>query len=272
MAFGKKKSAAVKFDQSNVSMLASDALAKKRTSVVRLAVRCIGETPLLMHRWSQKAILEMVGKMVGQPQPRGSKDMTADYEASWYRNEKGEAAMPCRILKASIVNGAIMTEGVTTKAELKRGLRVLGYCAPIRTKRGGEMRMDNRIASNNGSPDMRSRAVFPAGYYFDVVLQFSTNITPDKVVAAFEGAGSSIGLCDWRPERGGDYGTFSIKPLDDSHIERILEECSSPEEEYKIPPEFLQAFTPTTDSGKKVAALVEKVNGEAKRGRARAQV
>lgn len=269
MAFGKKKSATMKFDQSNVSMLASDALAKKRTTLVRLPIRVVGDTPLLMHRWTQKAILQMVGKMVGQDQPRTSKDMTEEYEASWYRNEKGELAMPCRILKASIMNGAIMTQGVTSKAELKRGLRVLGYTAPIRIKRGGEMRMDQRIAKNNGSPDMRSRALIPAGYHFDVVLQFATDLTPDKVTAALEGAGSSIGLCDWRPEKGGDYGTFSVKVLDNSHIERILEECSSPEEEYVIPPEFLRAFAPTTDVGKKVQAVVGKVNGESKRGRAK---
>lgn len=270
MAFGKKKTASVKFDQSNVSMLASQALAEQRAGLVRLAFRVTGETPLLMHRWSQKAIIQMVGKMVGQPVPRDSKDLTEEYEASYFRNEDGVVALPCRILKAAIVDGAIMTNGVTSKAELKRGLRVLGYTSPIAMK-GGEMQMDCRIASNNGTPDMRARAMIPPGYHFDVVLQFPTSLTPDKVVSAFEGAGSSIGICDWRPERGGDYGTFSIGVLADKDIERILKACSVPEEEYKIPPEYLRPFKGVqapTDSGRKAMAVLSKVNGEAKRGKA----
>lgn len=267
MAFGKKKTTVI-FDQSNVHMLASEALKQKRASQVQLALRLTGETPLLMHRWSTKAIIEMVGKMVGQPQPRAAKDLTEEYEASYYRNEDGEVALPCRILKAAIVEGAIATQGVTTKADLKRSLRVLGYTTPLHMK--AKMHMDARIASNNGTPDMRARAIIPAGYHFDIVVQFGTVLTPDQVIAAIDGAGCAIGLCDFRPEKGGDFGTFSIDTLPDSEIKRILNDCSSPEEQYVIPPGFLHAFkastsTPTSDSTRKVMAVVNKVNGESKK-------
>lgn len=265
MAFGKKKAVATEvFDQSNVSMLASKRLAENRASIVQVAFRLTGETPLLMNRWSQKAINQMVGKMVGQPVPRPPKDLTEEYENSYYRNEKGEVALPCRIIKASIVDGAITTNGVTTKAELKRGLRVVGYTTPLRLN-GGKMQMDCRIASNNGTPDMRSRAVIPAGYHFDIVLQFPTSITPDKVVSALEGAGIAIGLCEWRPDKGGEYGTFGVEVLADKEIPRILKECTSPEEEYKIPPEYLRAFRGATSPSiptRKAMAVVEKVNGD----------
>jgi hypothetical protein len=265
MAFGRKKSTVTNFTQQDVSMMATKALAERRANVVRLALRLTGATPLLMHRWSQKAIIEMVGKMVGQPVPRPPKDLTQEYEDSWFRNTDGQLAIPCRIVKAAIVNGAITTGGVTSKAELKRDLRVMGYTSPIRTH-GGDRRMDCRIASNNGTPDMRSRAVIPEGWEFDIVLQFPTTLTPDKVMSALEGAGSSIGLCDWRPERGGDYGTFEVGVLSDGEIDRILKDCSLPEEMYQIPPEFLTAFRAAaasgTDSAKKVAALVDQVNGQ----------
>lgn len=267
MAFGKKVQSVGHFDQSNVSTLASAALAERRSMLVRLAFRAVGETPLLMNRWSQKAIMQMLGKMVGQPQPRDPKDLTSEFENSYYRNEREEIAIPCRIIKACIVNGAIMTNGVCSKAELKRGLRVMGYTAPLKGK-NLKPQMDCRIVLNNGTPDVRSRAVIAAGYTFDFVVQFPVTLTPDKIVAALEGAGSAIGLCDWRPENGGDYGTFGVEVLPDSKIDEILEACSSPEVEYKIPQEFLRPFKgapmPTSDSARKALAVMAKVNGDAK--------
>jgi hypothetical protein len=107
-----------------------------------------------------------------------------------------------------------------------------------------------------------------------VVLQFPTTLTPDKVIAAVEGAGSSVGICDWRPAKGGEYGTFSIDILPNAEIQRILRACSSPEDEYKIPPEFLRAFkgappVPKTDTDRKVLAVIDKVNGDASQVRKR---
>jgi len=218
-----------------------------------------------MHRWTTKSIIQMVGTAVGQKQPRGPKDLTDEYEQSYHRNLNGKVAMPCRIMKAAIIDGAIATDGAVTKADLKRSLRVVGHTAPIVTKK--PMEMDCRIASNNGSPDMRARAVIPTGYHFDIVVQFTSPLTPDKVVAAFDGAGSCIGICEMRPEKGGEYGTFSIEILDNNQIARILKENSVPEEEYKIPPEFLRAFTMGDVKSDKVAkamAVASHVNGQAR--------
>lgn len=272
MAFGKKKTVVSQFTQESVAMLASQALAKKRSTLVRLALRLRGETPLLTQRWSQKAITQMLGKMVGQPQPKEAKDLTEDFKNSYYRNLDEVPVIPCRIIKACIIEGAITTQGVVTKMDLKRGLRLIGYTAPLRE---AKMKMDARIVTvNGGSPDMRSRAVFDEGWYVDVVLQFATTITPDQIMAAVEGAGSAIGLCEWRPEKGGDYGCFSVEVLQDKEIARILKECSIPEKEYEIPPEFLRAFKAgetgaTSDSASKAKAVVEKVNGDAEGKRAR---
>jgi hypothetical protein len=68
-----------------------------------------------------------------------------------------------------------------------------------------------------------------------------------------------------RPERGGEYGTFTIEILDNSQIARILKENSVPEEEYKIPPEFLRAFAMgevKSDVATKAVAVASHVNGQ----------
>jgi hypothetical protein len=268
MAFGSKKVAATGIDQSNVIKLASEALAARRATRVMLPVRLTCETPILLHRWTEKAVRQMLGKMTGLDMPREPKDLTKEFDESWYRNIEGEPVVPCRVIKACIIEGAISTGKLVSKAELKREMRVRGYTAPLKMK-GGKVKdhltMDVRIAANQGgSPDIRSRALVPAGAWCDVVLDFPKTLSPDKVIAALAAAGETIGLCDWRPERGGEFGVFSVDLLKEGDIERILKENTVPEDEFKIPPELLRAFNaiPTEklkDSGKKVKALLENV-------------
>jgi len=252
MAFGKKKNtSAVNVDQSNAALLATQALATMRSTRILLAVRLVLDD-VLMNRWTNKAIEMMLGKMVGLEMPRPPKDLTKEFEASWYRNAKGEPALPCRLIKATIVEGAISTGKVVSKAELKRELRVRGFTAPIYGANGkkltqADLTMDVRPARNaSGGPDLRSRAIVPAGSYIDVVLDFPPTLTPDKVMAALDGAASTIGLCDWRPEKGGEFGTFTIDTdrvsSDPKTVTRIIQDCLVPEEKFVIPDTLLRAF------------------------------
>jgi hypothetical protein len=274
MAFGRKKQeVGPKINQSNVAMLATKALAERRAVHVQLGVRLVFTAPILMHRWTQKAIMQMLGKMVGMDMPRQSKDLTKEFEASWYRNTDGAVAIPCRIIKAALVNGAISTGGVVSKAQLNRELRVVGHTAPIYTAHGKPTPLaftslvnDIRIARNDsGSPDVRSRAIVPEGSWIDVVLQFPPTLTPDKVMAALEAAGDTIGICDFRPQTGGDYGTFRVDGDvrgDAQHIKAVIKACSLREEEFVIPPEMLRAFNAVpeeklTDKARKARSILQ---------------
>jgi hypothetical protein len=124
--------------------------------------------------------------------------------------------------------------------------------------------MDIRLVRNNGgSPDVRARALIPAGYHMDVVLQFSpAMLSIDAVVSAFSAAGATIGLCDFRPARGGECGTFEIQPLQETDVPRILKESVVPEEGFTIPDQLLTAFNSIpedklTDPARKVKSLIK---------------
>lgn len=278
MAFGRKRApaSAVKIDQTNVAQLALEALRSKRATNVRLAVRLRFNSPIMMHCWSQKAVIMMLGNMTGDKQARPPKDLTEEFQASIYRNVRDEIVIPTRVIKACIVNGAGGTEGMVSKAQLKRELRVMGHATPVRGSDGklvetGNADMDVRIASNNGTPDIRSRALFPEGCYVDIVLQFPVTLTPTQVMAAIESAGQTIGVCDMRPEKGHEFGTFEIETenvaSDEKTINRILRECSAEEKRYQIPESMRRAFSNVaadglTDGQRKVKALVDHVNGQ----------
>jgi hypothetical protein len=266
MPFGKKKTEGnINYNQSNISTLAADALKNRRNVRVRLAVRLTFTTPILMQRWTTKAIRQMLGNMVGMPQPRMSKDLTADFEDSWYRNLHGEPVIPCRIIKAAIVSaGGPVVGGVVSKADLKRTLRVVGFTAPLKFK--GEKEMSIKIVRNdNGKPDVRSRAQFPIGTTCEVVLEFGFPLTPDGIVAALEGAGTAVGIGEFRPESGGELGCFTVEilPSDAKTIDRILRATSVLEDEFRIPTEMLKAFAQLPDStlpdpAKKVRSAVRR--------------
>jgi hypothetical protein len=272
MGFPKKQAAGPVLEQSQVALMASEALAKMRSQRVFLPVRLTFETPILTHRWSQKVIVKMLGSMTGAEQARTPKDLTNDFEESWYRDINDVPCIPTRLVKAAIVEGAVSTGKLVSKAELKRELRIVGRTAPIRVagkKSIKEMlEMDVRVTRNStGAPDVRARALVPAGAWIDVLLAFPRTMSVDKIVAALQAAGDTIGLCDWRPERGGEYGTFSVEILKGAdHIKRIQDESAVAEQEFVIPANMLRAFNalPTekkSDTGRKVGSL-ESVNGK----------
>jgi hypothetical protein len=262
MAFGKKKIAGSEsINQQNVSLLASQALARARNTKVQLAMRFTGTSQLLVKQFGEKAIIQMLSTMCGLKLPRGNKDLTQEYEVSAYTNINDQEVLPCRVIKAAIVEGAISTDGVATKAGLKRSLRVLGHTAPIRNAKKS---MDVRLVRNdNGGPDVRARAIYETGWYVDIVVQFSPSILAvDAVIAAAQAAGETIGMCEFRPDRSGEYGTFSVDVLREAHhVPRILKETSVLERIPVIPPELLRAFNALpedalTDKAGKAKALV----------------
>ncbi len=276
MAFGKKKQAeGPRVDQSNVFELASQALARKRSTRVRLAIAVTLVSPMLMHRWGQKAVLQLVGKMVGQDVPKTDKDLTAEYEQSWYRNTDGDLVVPCRLMKESFCSGGgDNVGGIVSKAQLSRELRVLGHTAPVIAPRGEEVRSMSieMTRTSTGTPQPTARALIPAGSRFELVVEFPPTLTPDKVMAACQAAGDVIGIGDWRAEKGGEHGLYEVQPLksDAKEIVRILKACSLPEEKFVLPPEMLRAFNAVPkeklgDAGRKVRAVVGHVNGQSAR-------
>lgn len=264
--------------QSTVSTLATQALTRMQNTRVRLALRLLGSTEMLMQRWTTKAITQMLMPQVtGTRAPREPKDLTKAFEDSWYRNVEGAPAVPCRMVKAAIVSGAISTGKSVSKAELRRQLRIIGNTAPIlradddsfevwpidkKTGKPEGLDMDISIVRNSsGVPDVRSRAKFH-NWAIEVVLEFSpAMLAVDKVMAAVRAAGDSIGLGEWRPENGGELGQFTVEVLQDKDVARILKASVHPEEPFIIPQELLKAIAsgdePTSDPQRKVRSLAK---------------
>jgi hypothetical protein len=278
MGFGAKKKVAEIANQETIETVAADALRKLRASSVQLAVRCTFTAPVMMKRWEEKAFAQMLGKQTGHDVPKQNKDLTQEYEASWYRNANGELAIPARIVKAALVRGAIAIndKSFVTGADVKRQVRVMGFTIPIFSKTGKpytsarkDMTMDVRVVQNASGPDIRARSVIPAGSYMELAIRFSPTFGVDRIVASLESAGQLCGLCEMRPEKGGELGTWDIEALksDAKNIERIAQLCGVPEEELKVPQRMLHALSEIpenkrTQSQKKALALAKHIGDQ----------
>ncbi len=273
----KKPEATAPVKQQDVFLLATEALEKLRAVRIELPIRVRLTTPLLMQRWTDKAVRELLGRQTGHDEPRLKKDLESDFLSSPYRNVNGAVCVPCRNVKSAIEDGTVLTGKMVSAASIKRSLRVQGNASPIVI--GGKHITDIKLLQADyrfvrlpsGAPDLRARALVPAGAYFDVVLSFapSGELSVDKAIAAFRGAGSGIGIGEYRPARGGEFGQFDLEILSPKDVKRITEENAVPEESFQIPEWLLRAVDadtrPKSDPVRKVLALAD----EAKRARSR---
>jgi hypothetical protein len=244
--------------------------------VALLPVRLKGDH-LLVHQWSEKAVIEMLSRMTGHDMPQMPKDLTREYESSHYRNTKDEHVLPCRTIKACLVSGASATGKSVKPSEIKQKVRIMGHTAPIH----GAHEMDVRIVEvgpwNDRVPDVRARCLY-TDWHIDVVIRYPHHIIPAaKIVLALRQAGEEVGLCEFRQQKGGDLGGFSIEALPEKSVEAIIKACSLPEQMFKIPPELLRSATTIVSDkdrqnmGRRAVGAVNAVNGAVDRFEAEAE-
>lgn len=265
MAFGRKKAVSgPKVTQDNAATIAAAALSEARSIRVALAVRCRIVNPMLMHAWSTKALLQMIGKMTGHDVERGKKDIEAEFEASACRNVNGQLIVPCRTIKAAIVGGGgDNCGGVVSKAQLGRELRVRGNGALLVLPKGQEPVRDTRpAATDGGGIDIRTRMLIPEGSSFEFVMEMPPSLNPAHVMKALVAAGDIMGIGDWRPERGGEYGTFVVdEVLPNKDVQRVFKACAPAERRFEVPMHMLRAANALpkeklTDKDRKALAVV----------------
>jgi len=76
-----------------------------------------------------------------------------------------------------------------------------------------EFRMDPRVIGQ-GSKDPRFICAIPEGWTAKVeVMYHKSSHTEETVAQLLSYAGQFVGLCDWRPERKGTFGTFAISNI-----------------------------------------------------------
>ena len=174
----------------------------------RVKVRVVGKTPLIVHAWSEKAKRQMRDKQQKKAKmAKEAKDPTADFEGAKYLDAKGRDCVRASFFKNAIVSACRYAEDL--KMTVIRGaLFVEGDMLPIKFDTCN-MRED-MVRVGMGTADLRYRPEY-IGWSVDLVIEYNSNVLQaEQVLNLVRLAGFSVGICEWRPEKNGDFGRFDI--------------------------------------------------------------
>lgn len=186
-----------------------------------MQVKLIGDSPLIVHAWSPKALRMMAAKQQKKATAgREAKDPWGDFVGSLYwldgipdapteaDVEAGRFGLPSTAFKSAAVTACTSIGGVT-KIAARQAFHVEGEMVEICSPSPPSMREDvTRVGM--GVADLRYRGEWTK-WSVDLLVKFNGNLmSAEQVVSLFDTAGFAVGVGEWRPERDGPYGRFHV--------------------------------------------------------------
>lgn len=213
----------------------------KPVQIKKTAVRIVGDTPLIVHAWSDKAkqmILDaQTGKKKGKqkpkrvpaadfvegaywltPKPEYSDDPTDEEVIEAFDKAIAEGArfgFPATAIKQAANSAAYRLGWVKNQA----GLRGAWF---IEADENGlvEVHSDTPVIREDmvkigmGTADLRYRPQFN-NWYCDLTISYNASgeFDLDSIINALNAGGYCVGIGEWRPERDGIFGRFHIESV-----------------------------------------------------------
>lgn len=197
-----------------------------------IPIRIVGDTPLIVHAWSEKAKRMMLEAQMKTTKTKAKevRDPFDDFIQSLYwLSGKPEESTP-EAFDNAIRNGAkfgfpVGAIKLAANAAAYRngwvknqmGLRGAYF---LKTKHGEmaeiqgcvpEMRED-MVRIGMGSADLRYRGEFK-NWFMEFDLEYNKNgdMTAEQIINCLNAGGYSVGIGEWRPEKDGQFGMFHIE-------------------------------------------------------------
>lgn len=200
--------------------------------IQKATIRIVGDTPLIMHAWSEKAKREMLEKQmkVTKTKAKDAKNPVEDFIRSMYWLTDMPTDMTQEGFERAIANGARFGFPVTAfkQAAISAAYR-MGWAKDKMSMRGaffidGDINQMLEIKSNPpvmredmvkigmGTADIRYRGEFQS-WYADMTISFNKNgqHSFEQIVNIINAGGYVCGVGEWRPERDGQYGMFHVE-------------------------------------------------------------
>ena len=215
-------------------MKAQEVIEIRPIEVQKTTIRIVGDTPLIMHAWSEKAKREMLEKQmkVTKSKSRDAKNPVEDFIRSMYWLTPMPQEMTMEAFYEAIDSGAKFGFPVTAfkQAAISAAYR-LGWAKDKMSMRGaffigGDENQMLRIESDTpvmredmvkvgmGTADIRYRGEF-RNWFADVEISFNKNgqYTLEQIINIINAGGYACGIGEWRPERDGQYGMFHVEAI-----------------------------------------------------------
>lgn len=199
--------------------------------IKKVTIRIVGDTPLIMHAWSEKAKRMMLEAQMGiaKGKKKEAKNPVDDFIRSMYWLTPMPEDGTMESFEEAIANGARFGFPVTAfkQSAISAAYR-MGWAKDKMSMRGAffidseengmieihsdtpEMRED-MVKVGMGTADIRYRGEFK-NWYADLTISYNANgqYSLENIVNIINAGGYVCGVGEWRPERDGQNGMFHV--------------------------------------------------------------
>ena len=210
---------------------AAEVIEIRPIEIKKVTIHIVGDTPLIMHAWSEKAKRMMLEAQMGiaKGKKKEAKNPVDDFIRSMYWLTPMPEDGTMESFEEAIANGARFGFPVTAfkQAAISAAYR-MGWAKDKMSMRGAffidsdengmieihsdtpEMRED-MVKVGMGTADIRYRGEFK-NWYADLTISYNANgqYSLENIVNIINAGGYVCGVGEWRPERDGQYGMFHV--------------------------------------------------------------
>ena len=210
---------------------ATEVIEIRPIEIKKVTIRIVGDTPLIMHAWSEKAKRMMLEAQMGvaKGKKKEAKNPIDDFIRSMYWLTPMPEDGTMESFEEAIANGARFGFPVTAfkQAAISAAYR-MGWAKDKMSMRGAffidsdengmieihsdtpEMRED-MVKVGMGTADIRYRGEFK-NWYADLTISYNANgqYSLENIVNIINAGGYVCGVGEWRPERDGQNGMFHV--------------------------------------------------------------
>lgn len=198
-------------------------------------VRIIGDSPLLVHAWDEKAKKMMLDAQMGvtKTKAKPKKDPFSDFINSmyWIQGKPEEytpdafkAAIdggakwgfPVGAIKQAANSAAYRLKWVKNQMELRGTYFLKSEYGDLGEIKGSVPHMrEDMVKVGMGTADIRYRAQFD-DWYMDFCLEYNASggMSLEQIINCINAGGYACGIGEWRPEKDGSFGRFHVNVID----------------------------------------------------------
>ena len=174
-----------------------------------------GTSPLIVHRFSEKAKRMMLDNAMGKKSPKEPKNPQEEYEAAFYRFADGGTGVPVTAFKQATIGAArFYGKNQVQMTSLKQFIFVsgeIGVDGQSLARIVGDPHMrEDVVRVGRGGADLRYRPEYMPWSTTLRVTYVTSALTRDSVLSLINAGGMGVGVGEWRPERDGDNGRYTI--------------------------------------------------------------
>ena len=190
-------------------------------------IKIVGDSPLIVHKWSEKARKEILDKQMKVAKTKGhdAKDPVADFIDSLYwldgePEEKTEAGFaraiqngarfgfPAVAFKAAAVAATYRAGLSKNMVSLQGAFHIDGEFVEIH---GTPVMREDMVKIGMGVADIRYRGEFPQWYALIQARYNAAVVSLEQLVNMFNMGGFACGIGEWRIEKGGTFGAYHVE-------------------------------------------------------------